>query len=100
VVQCTSAGYDLDDPFGIRRALRSLAAEEWDDFFAQWCQVTELSDFALERVRDVADQLARQPDDADGLAAPLGPAWATIRDAMDQYLAARGEARPGSPLGR
>jgi hypothetical protein len=94
VVLCTSPGYDLDDPFGIRRALRSLSADRWDDFFSQWCQVTELSEFAVERVRDVADQLARQPVEPDGRPEPLALAWETIRDAMDSYLAARGEVGP------
>ena len=96
MVQCTSPGYDLDDRFGIRQALRSLAVDHWDDFFAQWCRVTELSDVAVERVRAVADQLAGSRDNPDGRGEPLAAAWATIRDAMDRYL----RSRDAAPLDR
>jgi hypothetical protein len=100
VVVRTSPGYDLEDPFGIREATRSLAAEHWDDFFVEWCQVTELSDFAVERVRAVADQLAHPRHDRDGSPEPLASAWETVRDAMDRYLAARGRPEPDSSPGR
>jgi len=85
--------FDLDDMFGVRRALGALPECLWDDFFVVWAGLAESSGMDPERMQA---SLAREAAAARGdLAVPgeLATAWETVSDAMRSYLDWKAGAR-------
>jgi hypothetical protein len=85
-----NVGFDPEDMFGLRRALRDLPDELRDDFIAHWVELGELSDCDVEAVRRGAREAAR--DCALQGMDRMRAAWSTVARAMDAYVAWRANA--------
>ncbi|MFO7592215.1 MAG: hypothetical protein R6X23_15225 [Acidimicrobiia bacterium] len=85
VAQTAEAPFDLDDMFGIRRALGSLPPDRWDEFFATWAEIAEASGLDIEEMQALATLGASRPDGAPADGHLVG-AWRTVSDAMGSYL--------------
>jgi len=91
-----AATVDLDDMFGIRRALRTLPEHRWDDFFSAWAEIADRCALDVERMQvEIAGAVRAPRDNRAGFDDSLAPAWATVSEAMRCYLAWR--ARRGAP---
>jgi len=86
--------FDLDDMFGIRRALGALPPDRWDEFFAAWVEVAQACDLDIEQMQVLAALGASSPN---GAAADrhLLRAWRTVSDAMASYLLWRSQRNGG-----
>jgi hypothetical protein len=77
-------GFDPEDIFGVRRALRSLPEDLWDDFLAEWAELGERMDCDVDAVRQAARDEARA--EARSGRERLRSAWSTVASAMGAYL--------------
>ena len=81
--------FDLDDMFGIRRALHMLPEHLWDDFFSAWAEIANACALDLERMQAVAARRAIVAGGRDAVDGELSNAWGTVSAAMSSYLAWR-----------
>lgn len=86
--------FDLDDMFGIRRALGVLPPDRWDEFFATWAEVAEVCDLDIGQMQVLAALGASCPDGAAADRHLVG-AWRTVSDAMASYLLWRSQRDGG-----
>jgi hypothetical protein len=77
-------GFDPEDIFGVRRALRGLPDHLQDDFLAAWVELAERAACDVQAVRRAAHDSARAcaRDGRDR----MGSAWRTVHEAMSAYL--------------
>jgi|GEM_PF-6863627 len=79
-------GFDPDDMFGVRRALRTLPEHLWDDFFSTWGKFADAADLDLVRMQASAAREATVAAGCDTGDGGLANAWQTVADAMNSYL--------------
>ena len=77
-------GFDPEDIFGVRRALRDLPDQLQDDFLAAWVELAERASCDVQMVQRAARELASACA-RDGRYR-MGSAWCTVHDAMTAYL--------------
>lgn len=80
------AGVDLDDMFGLRRALRLLPERRWDDFFSAWARIAETCELDVERMQAMVAWAAGALDRYAATDDELSAAWETVSAAMRAYL--------------
>ena len=78
---------DLDDMFGVRRALEALPESLRDGFLDQWRALTESKNNNLAAIRTVAARNAEYQAIRDGDQDPVAAAWRIVNEAMTRYLA-------------
>jgi len=86
-----TVAFDLDDMFGIRRALHALPAHLWDDFFATWAEIADACALDVERIQEVAALVAKAPARCEEAGGEFSNAWGTVSAAMCSYLAWRAQ---------
>jgi hypothetical protein len=82
------ARVDLDDVFGLRRALAMLPDAHRDLFIQQWSQIAARCEYDVNLVRTAVVRQAREYRFRDP---ELGDAWTTVGAAMGAYLAWRSD---------
>ena len=80
----TVPGFDPEDIFGLRRALRGLPEELHADFIERWVELGELTGCDVEAVRRGARETARRC--ALSGTERMRTAWTTVAGAMGAYL--------------
>jgi hypothetical protein len=78
-------GFDPDDIFGLRRALRNLPPELRDEFVARWVELSERTDCNVEAFRSEARAAARVCGHVNG-GDRMSTAWSTVASAIGAYL--------------
>jgi hypothetical protein len=84
-----SVGYDEDDMFGVRRALKTLPVSDWEPFLSEWRSLTEAADFDVDALDATARRHARRRARDEGADDPVASAWRIVADAVSGYLAWR-----------
>jgi hypothetical protein len=84
---------DLDDMFGLRRALAVLPERLHDAFVQRWVQLGGRCDYD---VRALSVETRNESDHWRRREPALASAWATVAVAMSRYVAWRSHA-PGAP---
>jgi hypothetical protein len=83
---------DLDDMFGVRRALALLPERLHDVFIDNWRALTEAHPGNVVAIRAAVARRATRPF-ADGVSDPCAAAWKLVSDAMTNYLAWRDDVQ-------
>lgn len=89
MTQNESVRYDADDMFGVRRALDSLPASDWEQFLSEWRSLTEVADFDVDALDAAIRRQARRRAQDEGADDPLAAAWGIVADAVEEYVAWR-----------
>lgn len=89
MAQSESVRYDADDMFGVRRALETLPASDWEQFLFEWRSLTEVADFDVDALDAAIRRQARRRAHYEGANDPLAAAWGIVADAIERYVAWR-----------
>lgn len=102
IAEAAPSAIDLDDMFGVRRALESLPDHLWDEFFSTWGEIADACALDVERMQALAAIRATSPEGAaarDHLArAQWVGARRTVSDAMGSYLLWRAQRNAATAL--
>ena len=82
---------DLDDMFGVRRALETLPEPLHDGFLDQWRGLTESRNGNVAAIHTAVTREAKHRALRDSNYDPIGIAWRHISEAMTLYLAWRAD---------
>ena len=89
MAQSESVRYDADDMFGVRRALETLPASDWEQFLFEWRSLTEVADFDVDALDAAIRRQARRRAHYEGANDPVAAAWGIVADAIEGYVAWR-----------
>ncbi len=78
---------DLDDMFGVRRALEGLPPPLRDPFLQHWCEITQATPGDLAAICTAVRREAMRRALRDGDHDPVTGAWKHVSEAMTRYLA-------------
>jgi hypothetical protein len=85
-VPTTCSDIDLDDMFGIRRALAGLGVDDHDRLLEEWRILTESQDYDVVAIGDAATRKATDRAGWDRSDDPVAHAWGLISDTTSRYL--------------